>query len=103
MGGVTIPDHAQIADLPTISFSALTARDPAELQKLLKACEGLGFFYLDLRGASSKDILHDWRSVLDFMALYFGQDVATKMLDNRQSDTHGYENDDLGFVVAHVR
>ena len=88
--GAPIPAGADIAALPTISFSSLTARDPNELDKLLKACAGVGFFYLDLRGAASKNILQDWRSVLDFMELYFGQDLATKMLDDRKSDTHGY-------------
>lgn len=88
--GCPVPADADIAVLPTISFSSLTARDPNELKKLLKACEGVGFFYLDLRGAASKNVLQDWRSVLDFMELYFGQDLAAKMLDDRMSDTHGY-------------
>lgn len=84
-----IPADSAIADLPTISFSRLAAREPAELEKLLESCRGLGFFYLDLRGDASKNILNDWRSVLDFMEKYFGQDYATKMKDDRQSDTHG--------------
>lgn len=87
--GAPIPADADIAAVPTISFSSLTAQDPHELDKLLQACQGVGFFYLDLRGAASKNILQGWRSVLDFMALYFGQDLATKLLDDRQSDTHG--------------
>ena len=87
--GAPVPVNEDIADLPTISFSALTTRDSNELQKLLKACQSLGFFYLDLHGAASQNILQDCRSVLDFMVLYFGQDVATKMMDDRQSDTHG--------------
>ena len=87
--GAPIPADADIAALPTISFSSLTARDPDELDKLLQACQDVGFFYLDLRGAASKNILQDWRSVLDFMALYFDQDLSTKSLDDRRSDTYG--------------
>ena len=87
--GAPIPADANIAALPTISFSSLTARDPNELDKLLQACQDVGFFYLDLRGAASKNILQDWRSVLDFMALYFDQDLSTKSLDDRRSDTYG--------------
>ena len=87
--GASIPADADIAALSTISFSSLTARDPNELDKLVKACQGVGFFYYDLRGAAAKNILQDWRSLLDFMELYFGQDLATKMLDDRKSDTHG--------------
>ena len=87
--GAPIPADADIAALPTISFSSLTARDPNELDKLLQACQDVGFFYLDLRGAASKNILQHWRSVLDFMALYFDQDLSTKSLDDRRSDTSG--------------
>ena len=87
--GASIPGDADTAALPTILFSSLTSRDPNELDKLLKAWQGVGYFYLDLRGAASKNILQDWRFLLDFMELYFGQDLAKKMPDDRKSDTHG--------------
>ena len=64
MGPTTVapaPPKEAIASLPIINFSALSIRDPQELDRLLDACKGLGFFYLDLRGPASNNILQDWR------------------------------------------
>ncbi|KID87427.1 Oxoglutarate/iron-dependent oxygenase [Metarhizium guizhouense ARSEF 977] len=77
------------APLSVINWGRLKCNDAGERDKLLSACEGQGFFYLDL--SCDETFLKDWQAVLDFMAKYFHQDVAEKMKDDRQSDTHGYE------------
>lgn len=76
------------APLRVINWGRLKCNDAGERDKLLSACEGQGFFYLDL--SCDEAFLKDWQAVLDFMAKYFHQDVAEKMKDDRQSDTHGY-------------
>ncbi|CEJ61151.1 Putative VrtI [Penicillium brasilianum] len=77
------------APLSVINWGRLKSGDTDEGKRLLAACEGQGFFYLDLSGEPA--ILEDHRSVLRFMEEYFHQDLAEKMKDDRQSDTHGYE------------
>ncbi|TID19645.1 2og-fe oxygenase family protein [Venturia nashicola] len=51
------PAADQVANLRTINFSKLVDRDSAEAQKLVLACQEVGFFYLDLTDPGSKDLL----------------------------------------------
>lgn len=75
------------APLSVIDWDRLKSGDAAEGGRLLAACEGQGFFYLDLSGDES--FLQDHRAVLRFMDQYFHQDLGEKMKDDRRSDTHG--------------
>ncbi|RAK87876.1 putative 2OG-Fe(II) oxygenase family oxidoreductase [Aspergillus costaricaensis CBS 115574] len=77
------------APLSVIDWGKLKSGDPDEGKRLLAACEGQGFFYLDLSSAPA--FLQDHKSVLRFMEDYFHQDLTEKMKDDRRSDTHGYE------------
>ncbi|KAJ6443404.1 putative 2OG-Fe(II) oxygenase family oxidoreductase [Purpureocillium lavendulum] len=77
------------AHLSVIDWAKLKTGDNDEAKRLVEACEGRGFFYLDLRRDESFVQAH--KDVLSFMNKYFHQDLATKMTDSRQSDTHGYE------------
>jgi len=52
------PDDIPIAPLLRLSFHKLLNRDPAEVDRCIRACEDLGFFYLDLRG-DGESLLRD--------------------------------------------
>lgn len=52
------PEDVPIAPLLRISLSKLNQGDAEEIGKLWKACCELGFFYLDLRGASDSHRSH---------------------------------------------
>lgn len=75
------------APLPVINWGRLKSGDADEGKRLLAACEGQGFFYLDL--SDEPAFLQDHKSVLRFMEDYFHQDLVEKMKDDRRSDTHG--------------
>lgn len=87
MGAQPEPIPLLEAPLSVIDWGRLKSNDASERKRLLSACEGQGFFYLDLR--SDDTFLRDWQAVLDFMAEYFHQDMSQKMRDDRKSDTHG--------------
>jgi len=78
-----------IAPLPTIDFASLESKNSNETKNLLEACKTHGFFYLNLKDVGT--VLDDWQKVLRVMETYFGQDLPTKMKDDRRSDTYGYE------------
>ncbi|KAK2878177.1 hypothetical protein FQN49_001080 [Arthroderma sp. PD_2] len=78
-----------VAPLNVIDWGRLRSKEAGEGKKLLEACEGQGFFYLDL--SCDEAFLQDWRAVLAFMDQYFHLDLDAKMKDDRKSDTHGYE------------
>lgn len=50
------PDDVLTAPLLRLSFAKLQANDPEEIKRLVRACEDLGFFYLDLRGPGDEII-----------------------------------------------
>lgn len=75
------------ANLSVIDWAKLKSGDNEEGTRLIEACENRGFFYLNLLGDES--FMEDHKAVLGFMDDYFHQDLATKMVDSRQSDTHG--------------
>lgn len=52
------PDDVPKAPLLRLSFEKLKQNDTEEIQRLVRACEDLGFFYLDLRGPGD-EILAD--------------------------------------------
>lgn len=74
--------------LETIDLGLLEASDPTERQRLVHACKGQGFLYLNL--ASNPQLVEDWGRVLDFMVQYFAKGTEEKMQDSCQSDTYGY-------------
>jgi isopenicillin N synthase-like dioxygenase len=83
------PEDVPVANLPSIEVDLLQAHDASEFDRLLKACEVYGFFYLNLENYGT--MLQDWHIVLDLMKDYFDQPLEVKMRDSRNSDTHGYE------------
>ncbi|KAH7250856.1 putative 2OG-Fe(II) oxygenase family oxidoreductase [Fusarium tricinctum] len=83
----TSTDDAQLSQ---VKLAGLIKGDPETRHALLAACEKNGFFHLDIVGGDDQ-FLQTWNKLLEVMAGYFHQPQEIKMLDDRQSDTHGYE------------
>ncbi|SPJ72406.1 related to gibberellin 20-oxidase [Fusarium torulosum] len=84
------PTSIDGAQLPQVKLAGLIKGDPETRRALLAACEKNGFFHLDIVGGDDQ-FLQTWDKLLEVMADYFHQPQEVKMLDDRQSDTHGYE------------
>jgi hypothetical protein len=78
-----------VAPLETIDYARLEASEPAEIAKLLKACHMPGFFYLDVQGAATREVLVDLQSVLGITEKYFEQPLEVKMKEYRESVERG--------------
>ncbi|KAL5002039.1 hypothetical protein BDV10DRAFT_202936 [Aspergillus recurvatus] len=66
------PDNVPTAPLLRLSLKALLAGDEAEIQRLSKACEEIGFFYLDMRDAGTlTQILEDANKLFEIGADLF--------------------------------
>jgi isopenicillin N synthase-like dioxygenase len=61
MNGTTTTTTAEVksASLAVINYEAIANNEVAEKQKLLKACQKEGMFYLDLRGPRTAAIFDD--------------------------------------------
>ncbi|KAF7531324.1 hypothetical protein G7054_g9004 [Neopestalotiopsis clavispora] len=83
------------AALETINYELIKAKDPNEIQKLLKASrpppEGLGVFYLDLRGPSTSASLRELDAVYAATEKYFRQDQDYKLAAKRDGVERGYK------------
>jgi isopenicillin N synthase-like dioxygenase len=53
------PKDVPTAPLFCISLQKLLIRDVTEIQRLMQACEGVGFFYLDLEDAGPTSMILD--------------------------------------------
>lgn len=79
-----------VANLRTIQFRKLIDRDPDELDKLIAACEQVGFFYLDLvSGNVASQMLDNHEALSSIMANWFAQDLSVKMKTPTISNSHG--------------
>ena len=67
-----------VASLETIDFARLATKEPAEVEKLLRASQMPGFFYLDLQNEPAKDILADLRDVYAVTEKYFDEPSGTE-------------------------
>lgn len=90
MDAATTLNHA-VAELPIIDPSKLARGDDAEIERVLDAGKTHGFFYLDLTTAETPRLVDTWNAVLAFMEEYFDQPQEVKMMDDRNSDIHGYD------------
>lgn len=79
--------------LPVVNYELVHARDPTELQKLIDACRpppyGLGFFFVDLNGASVKEGILDVTDIKSSSQTYFSQQHEVKMNDFVQGIDRG--------------
>ena len=58
-GTTTTATEVKRASLAVIDYEAIVNNETAEKQKLLKACQKEGMFYLDLRGPRTAAIFDD--------------------------------------------
>lgn len=74
-----------VAPLETIDLARLATREPSEIQKLLRAAQSPGIFYLDCRNdLSGKQLLEDLPDVSSTSEKYFDQPHGVKMKDYRE-------------------
>lgn len=79
-----------IAPLEVVDFARLASKEPAEVEKLLKAAQSPGFFYLDLNGESNRKYLANVQTMYAMADKYFEQPHEAKMKDYRESEDCGY-------------
>lgn len=82
--------NLKTAELQTLSFSKLVARDESELRALLSACETYGFFYLDLHDWKSGEMLRDRDGTDAILEDWFRLPLEVKEKTETLSDAHGY-------------
>lgn len=81
-----------VAPLETIDYARLVNQEPSEAQKLLRAAQSPGFFYLDLRNnPSTKKMLRDLSDVYSLSEQYFDQPHEVKMKDYRQGQNESLD------------
>lgn len=87
----TLPEGipVDVVPLETIDFAHLLAKEPAEIAKLIKASETLGFFYLNLQSEASQQILAATQGVYRVIEEYFCQPQELKLKDYKASQAHG--------------
>ncbi|KPM44142.1 hypothetical protein AK830_g2476 [Neonectria ditissima] len=81
----------RVADLQIINFANLFDKDDKEMEKLLKACDKDGFFYLDLQGAGSDKFWRDLNDVDRITKDWFTQPVGEKLKTPTVSLAHGFK------------
>ncbi|KAF1357558.1 Clavaminate synthase-like protein [Lizonia empirigonia] len=74
------PDNVPTAPLLRISLAKLLDHDADEQQRCWDACQELGFFYLDLRGAEGEALLDDADQLFCLMRAFFELPVREKVL-----------------------
>lgn len=80
----TIDGHEiDVASLETIDYGRLSAKEPAEVEKLLHACQMPGFFYLDFQNGPAKELIADVPEIYAVSKQYFDQPQEVKMKDYR--------------------
>lgn len=79
-----------VADLEVIELEGLTAKDPAEIAKLLEAAESQGFFYLSFDNSLSKKISEFLRISYLNSHEFFSKPLDEKMKAFREDVNYGY-------------
>ncbi len=89
-GFSSLPPTSQLAELRTISLHQLIDHNEAEVEKLVLACQEVGFFYLDLTTPGSFEMLQNLEDLSAVMAKWFDQSREIKMKTETVSRSHGY-------------
>lgn len=79
-----------VADLEVIKLGGLTAKDPAEIAKLLIAAESQGFFYLSFDSGLSGKISEFLRISYLNSDEFFTKPLDEKMKAFREDFNYGY-------------
>jgi len=81
--------RVDIAPLDSLNYSRLAARDPTEVEKLLRVCQTPGIFYLDLQDGHTKQWLADLQHVYALSERFFDLPNDSKMKSYREDDDSG--------------
>lgn len=85
------PNDVPTAPLLTLSFDKLQKNDSQEIKRLVRACEDLGFFYLDLRGPGDR-ILNDADKLFKI-----GEELYDLPLEEKQKYDFMHKNSYFGY------
>lgn len=97
----TIDGHEiEIASLETVNYGRLAAREPDEVEKLLKACQMPGFFYLDFQTGPAKELIAEISDIYSVSKQYFDQSQEVKLKDYRPEQDRSR---DRGWVPIPIR
>lgn len=77
--------------MQTIDYGLLLSQDPAEVEKITKACLEDGYFYLDLQSIDGRRMLSDEQSTLQLMKRFFDAPIEAKNEYGLISSHLGYE------------
>jgi isopenicillin N synthase-like dioxygenase len=77
--------------MQTIDYGLLLSQDPAEVDKVLKACLEEGYFYLDLTSIDGRRMLGDQQETLKLMKRFFDAPIEQKNEFGLISSHLGYE------------
>ena len=78
--GSAIKNDSKSANLTTVSYSRLLAKEKDEIKSMLTACETDGFWYLDLSEPERNlpDVMGDLSLAFETVAEFFDQDDDVK-------------------------
>lgn len=85
------PEDVPTAPLLRLSLAKLIARDPDEVNRFVRACEDLGFFYLDLTGPGDS-LLADADQLFDV-----GAELFDLPLEEKQKYDFMHKNSYFGY------
>jgi isopenicillin N synthase-like dioxygenase len=77
--------------MQTVDYGLLLSQDPAEVDKVLRACLEEGYFYLDLRSIDGRRMLDDQQETLKLMKRFFDAPIEAKNEFGLVSSHLGYE------------
>jgi isopenicillin N synthase-like dioxygenase len=77
--------------MQTIDYGLLLSQDPAEVDKVLRACLEEGYFYLDLKSIDGRRMLDDQQETLKLMKRFFDAPIEEKNEFGLISSHLGYE------------
>ena len=80
------PDNVSTAPLLRISLSKLLNQDAEEQERCWRACQELGFFYLDLSGVHGEALLSDANALFDLMRSFYDLPVTEKVKYDLKSE-----------------
>jgi hypothetical protein len=92
----TIPQTAMVkgqqidvVPLETVDYARLASREPTEVEKLFRASQMPGFFYLNLESDPTGHTLADLKGIYTLAERYFDQPHEEKMKGYRADQDRG--------------
>ena len=83
--------NVPVWSMQTVDYGLLLSQDPAEVDKVTKACLEDGYFYLDLQSIDGRRMLDDQQETLKLMKRFFEAPIEAKNEFGLISSHLGYE------------